>query len=135
MRRRKMKRKRRSGTSLALFLIAFLPLATQAAKKKVVPEAYGLVSGTVFRESGYTLPNADVTLLPDPQPDSAPLKVKKLQAVSDPRGEFVFRVPPASMRYSVKVAAKGYLSQQKSVTVQGEERIEVTFQLQPESKQ
>jgi hypothetical protein len=38
------------------------------------------------------------------------------------------------MHYVVKVAAKGYQGQQKSVAVQGEERADVTFQLQPESK-
>jgi len=129
-----MKRKRRSGTSLALALFSLLAPATQAAKKKVAPETYGLVAGTVFQASGYALPNADVVLLPDPQPDSTPVKIKKLQAVSDPRGEFVFRVPPVSMRYTVRVGAKGFRAQEKSVTVQGEDRVDVTFQLEPESK-
>jgi hypothetical protein len=124
----------RSGGSLALLALALLAPATEAAKKKAAPESYALVSGTVFRDSGYALPNADVTLVPDAQADSAPVKVKKMQTLSDPRGEFVFRVPPASMHYVVKVAAKGYQGQQKSVAVQGEERADVTFQLQPESK-
>ncbi|MBZ5610407.1 MAG: carboxypeptidase-like regulatory domain-containing protein [Acidobacteriia bacterium] len=133
-----MKRKKRSGTRLAFpllaLLVAILPPAASAAKKKLAPAAYGLVSGTVFQESGYALPDADVVLIPDPQPDSAPVKVKKLQAISDARGEFVFRVPPAPMRYTVTVTAKGFQVQQKSVTVQGEERVDVTFQLQAESK-
>jgi hypothetical protein len=38
------------------------------------------------------------------------------------------------MKYLVKVSAKGYASQEKPVTVQGEDRIDLTFQLQPESK-
>jgi hypothetical protein len=38
------------------------------------------------------------------------------------------------MRYLVAVAAKGYQSQQKSVSVQDQERVEVTFQLDRESK-
>lgn len=128
-----MKRKRRSGTSLVLLLLACV-LPAEAAKKKVVPQNYALVAGTVFQESGYALPNADVTLIPDPQPSNAPAKVKKLQVISDTRGEFVFRVPPGSMQYTVRVAAKGYQAAQKSVSVQGEERVDVTFQLQPESK-
>jgi len=115
-------------------LLAFLPAVTQAAKKKAAPEAYGLVSGTVFQEKGFALPDADITLIPDPSADSAQIKVKKLQTVSDTRGEFVFRVPPASMRYKITVSAKGYQKQQKSTTIQGEEHIIVTFQLEPESK-
>jgi hypothetical protein len=34
----------------------------------------------------------------------------------------------------VKASAKGFQSQEKSATVSGEERVDVTFQLQPESK-
>jgi hypothetical protein len=114
-------------------LLALVAPTAEAAKKRS-PDAFALVSGTVFRESGYALPNAEVTLIPDAQPDGAPVKIKKMQALSDSRGEFVFRVPPAAMHYIVKVAAKGFQGQQKSVSVQAEERSEVTFQLEPESK-
>jgi hypothetical protein len=38
------------------------------------------------------------------------------------------------MNYSIEVAAKGYQSLRKSVTVEGQERVEVTFQLERESK-
>jgi hypothetical protein len=114
--------------------LAFLPAASEAAKKKVTPAAYGLVSGTVFQEKGLAFPDADITLIPDPTPDSAQIKVKKMQTVSDARGEFVFRVPPASMRYKITVSAKGYQKQQKSTMIQGEEHIDVMFQLQPESR-
>ncbi|HYL36248.1 MAG TPA: carboxypeptidase-like regulatory domain-containing protein [Bryobacteraceae bacterium] len=130
----KRNRKKRGGVSFALLLLALLAPATEAAKKKPAPESYALVSGTVFQPSGYALPNAEVTLVPEAQPDRAAVKVKKMQAVSDARGEFVFRVPPAALRYLVKVTAKGYQGQEKSVSVQGEERTEVTFQLEPESK-
>ena len=130
--RTKMKRKKRSGVSLALLFL--IPLLPAPAAKKSKPESYSLVAGTVFRESGYALPQAEITLIPDPQPDSTPAKVKRLQAYSDARGEFVFRVPPAAMHYIVKVAAKGFQPAQKPVVIQGEERVDVTFQLQPESK-
>ena len=127
-------RKKKSGASLALLLLTLFPTASEGAKKKVAAPAYALVSGTVFQEKGYALPSAEITLVSDPQPDSSTVKVKKMQAVSNARGEFVFRVPPASMRYTVKVSAKGYQGQEKPATVQGEVRIELTFQLQPESK-
>jgi len=125
---------RKSGTSLICLLILAVPLAG-AGKKKIVPEAYSIVAGTVFRESGFALPQAEVTLIPYPQQGGLPVKVKKLSTVSDGRGEFVFRVPPASMQYTVRVAAKGYHGEEKTITVHGDERADVTFQLREESKQ
>jgi hypothetical protein len=130
----KKRRRKRSGTSLLLLLAVVFPL-TGADKKKVAQEPYALVGGTVFKESGFVLPGADVTLLPNPQPDKPAVKIKKMQARSDGRGEFVFRVPAGGMSYTVRASAKGFQSEEKSVTVQGEERLEVTFQLREESKQ
>jgi hypothetical protein len=132
--KRKKRRMRKIGTSLICLLILTTPLAG-AGKKKIVPEAYSIVAGTVFREPGFALPQAEVTLIPNPQQDGLPVKVKKLSTVSDARGEFVFRVPAASMQYTVRVVAKGYHGEEKTVTVQGEERSDVTFQLHEESKQ
>ncbi len=57
-----------------------------------------------------------------------------MEAVSDARGEFIFRVPPGPMNYTILVAAKGFQSLRKSVMVEGQERAEVTFQLERESK-
>ena len=129
MRRKKTKR---SGTSFVLILAAIVPLC--GAAKKKAPEAYGMVVGTIFRDPGYALPGADVSLTPNPESDGLPVKVKKMQSVSDARGEFVFRVPAATMRYTLKVAARGYAGEEKSVTVHGEERVDVTFSLHEESK-
>ncbi len=134
-----MRKKKRNGTSFALPLFAFLiPAvllhAAPGEKKKPEPAAYGLVAGTVFQESGYALPERQH------RPGSrSPARQrggqgKEAETISDARGEFVFRVPAAPMRYTVKVTAKGFQPQQKSVTIQSEERIDVTFQLPPESK-
>jgi len=132
--RKKRKRKKRIGISLALLLAAFLPLAAAPKKKPQLLDTYAIVSGSVFRDTGYALPGADVILAPDAQSASSPEKMKPIQLVSDDRGEFVVRVPPGPMRYSVAVHAKGYQSQQKSVSVTDQERVEVTFQLERESK-
>ena len=141
-----MKRKKRSGINLApavRFGLRFAPIALavlacvltlQGAKKKTVPEGYSMVAGSVFNAAGYAIPDADVVLIPDPQADSAPLKVRKLQAVCDSRGEFAFRVPPGAMHYILSASAKGYRTARKPVVVQGEERVDVTLQLDPESK-
>ena len=132
MRKRK-KRKKRTGISLLLSLIAVFPQA-EAAKKKADPESYGLVSGTVFRDPGFALPNATVTLTPDPPEQPSSVKLKKLQTVCNSRGEFVFRLPPISMHYTVRAAAKGYHEEKKSIELEGEGRVEVTLSLHEESK-
>jgi len=132
MKTRKKKRKMRRIGSSILVLAAIGSLALAADKKKVEP--YALVAGTVFREPGFALPGADVTVVPNPEPGQAPVKIKKLQALSNARGEFAFRVPPVSMRYTIHVTAKGYQSQEKSVSIAGEERTEATFELHAESK-
>jgi uncharacterized membrane protein len=116
---------------LAVLLAACLsPLA--AAKKKPALDTYAILSGSVFNESGYALPDADVTVAAEAQ--AAGSKAKPMQAVSDARGEFVFHVPPGPAHYTMTVAAKGYQSQRKSVSVEDQERVEVTFQLERESK-
>lgn len=131
--RKRRKKKKRIGISLLLALIAILPPA-QAAKKKTEPESYALVSGTVFRDPGLALPNATVILTPDPSPGAPAVKIKKQQTVCNSRGEFVFRLPPLSMHYTVRAAAKGYRDQEKSIDVEGEARVDVTFSLQAQSK-
>lgn len=129
MMKRKRKPRKRIGISLALLAAALFPLAA-APKKKPAPDTYAVISGSVFQNSGYALPGADVILAPEAQSG----KTKPVQLVSDTRGEFVVRVPPGPTNYTVTVHAKGYQTQQKSVTIQDQERVEVTFQLEPESK-
>jgi len=136
--KKKKKPKKRIGTKLsvllALLLAAILPLAA-APKKKPALDTHAVVSGSVFDSSGYALPGAGATLAPDVQAQGVQTqKVKPIEAVSDARGEFVVRVPPGPVHYIVTVHAKGYQSQQKTVSVQDQERVEVTFQLERESK-
>jgi hypothetical protein len=131
--KKKRKPRKRIGTSLrllpALLLAAYLPLAA-APKKKPALETYAIVSGSVFAEGGYAFPGADATVVPEDQAQ----KTKPIDLVSDARGEFVVRVPPGPRQYIVTVSAKGYQRQQKTVSVQDQERVEVTFTLERESK-
>lgn len=129
-----MKRKTRSTRFAAILLLASAPFLLAAGKKKAAAETFGLVAVSVFHEPGLALPETDVFLSPSPAPGEQAVKMKKLQATTDSRGEYVFRVPNATMTYTVRVAAKGYKSEEKSVTVHGEERAEVTFLLHEESK-
>ena len=127
------KRKKRIGTSLLLLVATLLPGAA-AAKKKPEPDTYAMISGSVFQESGYALPEAAITLIAQPASGSTAAKAQKLEAVSDARGEFIVRVPPGPTNYTIVVAAKGYQIMRKSVMVEGLERVEVTFQFERESK-
>jgi hypothetical protein len=120
--------------TVSLLILAAAFALPGLGDKKKAPEPYLLLDGTVFRETGFALPNAEVVVIPDPPPDAPRQKTKKMQAVSDARGEFAFRLPTGSMRYIIKVSAKGFRNEEKSVTVQGEDRLDVTFQLHEESK-
>lgn len=95
-------------------------------KQKKQPPPFAIVGGTVFRESGFVFPRVHVTLAPEPENSGQPVP-RTQNAVTDSRGEFAFRVPVAPMRYRVVASAKGFETQEKQVSVQGEERSEVTL--------
>jgi Carboxypeptidase regulatory-like domain len=95
---------------------------------------HAVVAGTVFRENGFSLPGAAVTLAGKEAPGGPKKKMKKLQSVSDGRGEFAFRVAPGAATYVVRASLKGFQSVEKEASVSGEERVEVTLVLPSESK-
>ncbi len=91
---------------------------------------YATIAGTVFRDPGFAFAGASIVLQPDAEAGtSVKVKVKKMKAVSDSRGEFAFHVPAAPMRYKLSVSAQGYVSEERSVTISGEERQDVYFTL------
>lgn len=143
-----MRRKRTSpGSKLAssgrmrllvasfVLLAGSLPATLFAAfgEKKRAPASYALIAGTVFRDTGLSLAGAEVTLLAQQGPGRAG-KPKKITVLADSRGEFAVRVPAAPMRYNVSARAPGYQPQEKSVSVSGEDRVDVFFRLEPASK-
>ena len=127
---------RRIGSSVAaaLAIAAALTGACHAEKNHQSAGVYAVVGGTVFRESGYALPGAEVMIVPDPQPGQERVKIHEPKAISDHRGEFAFRVPLTAMRYTVKAHLKGFEPQQKSVDIEGEQRVDVTLILPAVSK-
>jgi hypothetical protein len=127
-------KKRRIGSSVAVILAIALGSVAYAEKKHKGAEPYAVVGGTVFRESGFALPGAEVVIVPDPQPGQENFKIHDPKAISDGRGEFAFRVPVRPMRYVVKAHLKGFVAQQKSVDVEGEQRADVTLILPAVSK-
>ncbi len=139
------KTRRRSGARAAVRLaraiawaFVFLGLmgvagVPAAARKKDKPPSFALIAGTVFRDSGFALPGAEVSV--KPSPEGAPhLKIKSVKTMSDPRGEFAIRVPAAPMRDTVRVKAPGFREQSKPVSISGDERVDVFFHLEPELK-
>ncbi len=111
----------------ALLLGAAEQAQRHASGKDDLPHA--VVAGAVFRENGFSLPGAMVTLAVKDAP-----KARKLQAVSDARGEFAFRVAPEAGIYLVRASMKGFQPAEKEAAIGGEERVEVTLVLPAESK-
>ena len=132
---------RTTATAGALFIATLLLLLAAGATpgwsraKDKKPAYDGVVAGTVFRNPGFAVPGATVTLTEAPQPGDAPSWMKKpLKTECNERGEFAFRVPAVEMHYLVRAAAKGLAPEEKKAEVRGEERVDVTFLLDPESK-
>jgi len=126
--RRKRKRIGARALFLAVSVFAILAGASQKA-----PDAYAVVAGTVFRNTGFSLRGAEVTLQATTLPPGV-RKFKALKLISDGRGEFAFRVPAGKAVYTITVKADGYQTAEKSVTVNADERADVYFELTPLSK-
>jgi len=118
-----------SGLILALAVFsAARSLPAQNRKQKAEP--YAVVAGTVFRDPGFAQPGASVVLARKDAPS------KKLQEqTSSPRGEFAFRVPPGPAAYLVTATLKGFQTARQEIEIQGQEQVNATLLLVPESKQ
>lgn len=111
-------------------VLGAVSILAAAGAKKHDTGAYGIVAGTVFRDPGFALPDAKVELLQ--RADSRTAKLQ--QAVSSPHGEFSFRVPAAPATYIVRASAKGYQPAEQEAAISGENRVDVSLTLTPESK-
>jgi hypothetical protein len=139
--KKKRTRKRTSGNSFRarrlLIAIAFLvtllcPAAFSAKKEKqkVAAAPFALIAGTVFRPPGFALPGAQVVIVPE-TPEVNGTKLKKVDAITNFRGEWALRVPPVPAKWRVDVKSSGYLPQQRIVGVEGEQRIDLSIVLEP----
>jgi hypothetical protein len=134
MKRKRMRTKTGSRlSSVILVLLVLLAVPALSAKKpkkaSEAPQPFAMIAGTVFRPPGFALPGAVIQIEPESESKS-----KKIKAVSDSRGEFAVRVPPVPMKYTVTVNSNGYQAQQKTVAIEGEQRKDLSFQLEPEAK-
>jgi hypothetical protein len=99
-------------------------------KRKNAAVPHALIAGTVFRPPGFALPGARIAIKPDAE-EAGGARLKAQTAVGDARGEFAVRVLPVPMRWTVAVQMNGYESQQKTVSIEGEHRADVSFVLEP----
>lgn len=124
--RKKKTRKRTGIRLLSILALALLCVASLAAREK--PKPYAVVAGTVFREPGFVLPNAEVQLrmtVPPPGVKHA----KPLTTRSDVRGEYAFRLPAGKAEYAISVKADGFVSEEKPAKIESEERVDIYFTL------
>jgi hypothetical protein len=132
--------RRKSRLPVGLFLLfpapfwaqgLFAQADAQGAKQKTgkAAEPYAIVAGTVFRDPGFAQAGASVVLALKSTP------AKKLQQqISSPRGEFSFRVPAGPNTYLVTATLKGFQTAREEIEIQGQEQINATLLLVPESK-
>ena len=137
-----MRKRTTSGSRALAMVLAALTISMDAPAgqlffKKDKPKkssqtqlAFGVIAGTVFRPPGFALPGAEVVITPQSEPPEG-IKIPKQKAVSDARGEFAVRVPAVPMKYTVDVKSSGYKEQQKAVQIEGEQRKDLTFELEP----
>jgi hypothetical protein len=112
--------------------MVFWSPAASAAKKQKSRDAsapYALIAGTVFRPPGFALPGAEVIVSPE-QPEVNGVKLKKEKAVTDARGEWAIRVPIVPAKWRVDVKIDGYRPEQKSVSIEGEQRLDLSIILE-----
>ncbi len=119
--------RRLDAARLVGLLVALLAAgAVEAADKKksrLAPQA--LVAGSVFQESGFTLKGARVVAFNADRPR------ERKETTTDLQGEFAMRFPAGKARYTLEASAPGFVAEKKTVDVEGDERIEVTFRLAP----
>lgn len=86
----------------------------------------GLLSGTVFRPQGLSLPGAAVTAY------ATDGGADKWEGVTDMRGEFALRVPATAegIAYRLRAEAAGMKPQERELTAYEAQRTTANFQLE-----
>ena len=123
----------RSRILTAIVLISgLLVVAPAPAKKRKAedPAPAGLIAGTVFQQTGFSLAGAKVTVIPAPEGGRSD-KDSGETATTDARGEFAFRVPAGGVRYTVRVEADGWQPAEQVVVVELDQRLDLVFRLKP----
>ncbi len=122
-------RRRKTGKLRTLLFALFLTVVMTGAKerKQKAAPSLAILAGTVFRDTGFALRDAEVIVTPEP----VEKKKTEWRAISDARGEFFLRLPPGPASYNVVVRARGFKEMRKTVTYAADERLDFTFPLDP----
>ena len=112
----------RSFTRRVFLLAAVFPLAAKD-KKKNQPDA--VIFGTVFQESGFSLPGAKVVVYNEASPK------KKFKAVTNYRGEYRIHVPAGETTYRITASARKFEKAQRTVKVYDMEQATANLSLKP----
>jgi len=122
---------RRCSAAFAVLLavLGLLARPAEAAKgdrrKKTSAANPAVIAGSVFRENGFSVRGARVVIVNTARPK------EKKEATTDLQGEFAVRIPAGQATYTVEVSADGFAPGRKSVVISGDERVDVTFHLEP----
>lgn len=120
--------------ALPAVLAALVLAAGAAGAKEKKPQHFGVISGSVFRETGFSFAGVEIVVTLKAQeeaPGSKKPKLREWKGRSDARGEFAFRVPALAGRYTVAVRAEGYKLREQTVEIGIDERRELIFNLEP----
>jgi hypothetical protein len=135
----KRMKKTRTGSSLRLFIAAAVAVTVCPAlfaadkndeRKSEATAPFALIAGTVYRPPGFALAGAQVVVAPE-QPEASGVRLKKTEAVTNGRGEWAIRVPSVPAKWRVDVKSNGYRPEQRSVSVEREQRLELSIILEP----
>lgn len=116
---------------LLAFLIGWLAGTAFAAgrddpkKEKQAVRPYALIFGNVFDPAGRLFTGAEVEIRREGE------RKARWETRSDSRGEFAVRLPAGPARYIITLRAKGFAEEVRTVAVENEERIDLSFRLQP----
>ena len=113
--------------TLVLAVCTLVVVSPAQSRRKDAPHA--TLAGTVFRDPGFAQPGALVVVSLKSAPDKP---IQKL--ITDRRGDFAFRVPPGPASYYLTATLKGFKRARDSFDISGEEQINATLLLIPESK-
>ncbi len=106
----------------SLLLLAALPVCARG-KKKRQPEA--VIFGTVFQQSGLSLPGAKIVVYNEAAPK------KKYRAATNYRGEYRVRVPAGEATYVVAASARKFEKGRRTVKIYGMEQATANLILKP----
>jgi hypothetical protein len=125
-------RKKRKRTIAGVSLLLAASFSAWAGGQK--PAAQAVIAGSVHRDTGFALPGAEIVVAPWPESGGGAKPKGRWRTSTNSRGEFAVRVPAGRMRYNVTVRASGYRTEEKPVTIGADERVDLSFILEPAAK-